>query len=235
MTFVQLIDCRTSRFDEMNQLMDTWVEKTRGKRTATHSVIGKDRSDATHFIEIVEFPSFEEALRNSNLPETERIFQEMVTLCDELPTFTDLDVVRDEQLYAANIRRFFETLATPGELPPLNGLMTEGYHDHDPANAQDTIGLDAMRREIEMWRGGFDFTFTVEDQLTQGDRVCTRWTWNGTHKGDFMGIPATGKQVTMTGTTVFRCQEDGKIAEGWWQYDQLGLLGQLGALDALEQ
>ena len=235
MTFVQLIDCRTSRFDEMNQLMDTWVEKTRGKRTATHSVIGKDRSDATHFVEIVEFPSFEEAMRNSNLPETERIFREMVALCDGLPTFTDLDVVRDEQLFAANIRRFFETVAGPGELPPLNGLMVESYHDHDPANEQDTIGLDAMRREIEMWRGGFDFTFTVEDQLTQGERVCTRWAWNGTHKGDFMGIPATGKQVTMTGTTVFRCQEDGKIAEGWWQYDRLGLLAQLGALDALEQ
>lgn len=235
MTFVQLIDCRTSRFDEMNQLMDTWVEQTRGKRTATHSVIGKDRSDATHFIEIVEFPSFEEAMRNSNLPETDRVFQEMVALCDGLPTFTDLDVVRDEQLFAASIRRFFETLAGPGELPPLNGLMVESYHDHDPANEQDTIGLDAMRREIEMWRGGFDFTFIVEDQLTQGDRVCTRWAWNGTHKGDFMGIPATGKQVTMTGTTVFRCQEDGKIAEGWWQYDRLGLLAQLGALDALEQ
>lgn len=235
MTFVQLIDCRTSRFDEMNQLMDTWVEKTRGKRTATHSVIGKDRSDATHFIEIVEFSSFEEAMRNSNLPETDRIFQEMVALCDGLPTFTDLDVVRDEQLFAANIRRFFETLAGQGELPPLNGLLVESYHDHDPANEQDTIGLDAMRREIEMWRGGFDFAFTVEDQLTQGERVCTRWAWNGTHKGDFMGIPATGKQVTMTGTTVFRCQKDGKIAEGWWQYDRLGLLAQLGALDALEQ
>src|SRR5918993_4253163 len=90
MTFVQLIDCRTSRFDEMNRLMDTWVEQTKGKRTATHSVIGKDRSDGSHFVEIVEFPSYEEAMRNSGLPETERIFQEMVALCEEMPTFTDL-------------------------------------------------------------------------------------------------------------------------------------------------
>lgn len=235
MTFVQLIDCRTSRFDEMNRLMDTWVEKTRGKRTATHELIGKDRSDATHFVEIVEFPSYEEAMRNSHLPETDAVFREMVALCDEMPTFTDLDVVRDERLYAATVRRLFDTMGTRGELPPLNGLMTEGYHDHDPANEQDTIGLDAMLREIGMWRGGFDFAFMVEDQLTEGDRVCTRWTWNGTHKGDFMGIPATGKQVAMTGVTIFRCQEDGKIVEGWWQYDRLGLMGQLGALDALEQ
>ncbi|WP_432174863.1 ester cyclase [Streptomyces sp. Tue6028] len=234
MTFVQLIDCKTSRFDEMNRLMDTWVEQTRGKRTATHSVIGQDRSDASHFIEIVEFPSYEEAVRNSNLPETDRIFQEMVALCDETPTFTDLDVIRDEQLYEATVRRFFDTVATAGDLPPLNDLMVEHYHDHDPANEQDNLGLDAMRREIEMWRGGFDFAFTVDDQLAQGDRVCTRWTWNGNHTGDFMGIPPSGMTVTMTGTTVFRCQEDGKIAEGWWQYDRLGLMAQLGALDALE-
>lgn len=235
MTFVQLIDCRTSRFDEMNRLLDEWVEQTKGKRTATHDVIGKDRSDASHFVEIVEFASYEEAMRNSNLPETDRIFRDMVALCDEEPTFTDLDVVRDEALNAATARRFFEALSAKGELSPLNDVLIEDYHDHDPANEQDVIGLDAIRREVEMWRSGFDFSFTIEDQIAQGDRVCTRWTWNGTHKGDFLGIPATGRKVSMTGTTIQRCAPDGKIAEGWWQYDRLGLMGQLGALDALER
>lgn len=235
MTFVQLIDCRTSRFDEMNRLMDTWVEQTKGKRTATHSVVGKDRSDGSHFVEIVEFPSYEEAMRNSGLPETERIFQEMVALCDEMPTFTDLDVVRDEQLYAANARRFFETIGTEGELPPLDDLLVEDYHDHDPANPQDAIGMDAVRREVGMWRAAFDFSFAIGDQIAQGDRVCTRWTWNSTHQGDFLGIAATGREVTMTGTTIHRFSPDGKIVEGWWQYDRLGLMGQLGALDALER
>ncbi|MEU6377622.1 ester cyclase [Streptomyces sp. NPDC046909] len=234
MTFVQLIDCRTSRFDEMNRLMDTWVEQTKGKRTATHTTIGKDRGDASHFVEIVEFPSYEEAMRNSGLPETDKIFREMVALCDEMPTFTDLDVVRDEQLYAATCRRFFEALAGT-EVPSFDGLLVEDYHDHDPSNEQDVIGLDAVREEVEMWKGGFDFEFTIDDQLAQGDRVCTRWTWHGTHNGDFMGIPATGKRVSMTGTTIHRCAADGKIAEGWWQYDRLGLMGQLGVLDDLEQ
>ncbi|MFG2572836.1 ester cyclase [Streptomyces sp. NPDC048481] len=234
MTFVQLIDCRTSRFDEMDRLMDMWVEQTRGKRTATHAVVAKDRSDESHFIEIVEFPSYEEAMRNSNLPETGKVFQELVALCDEMPTFTDLDVVRDEQLYARTARLFFETIGTRGGLPPLDGLIAEEYHDHDPANPQDTMGMDAMRREIEGWRTGFDFAFVLDDQIAQDDRVCNRWTWRGRHKGDFMGIPATGRDVTMTGTTVFRCREDGKIVEGWWQYDRLGLMDQLGALDALE-
>ena len=235
MTFVQLIDCRTSRFDEMDRLMDTWVEQTKGKRTATHAVVGKDRSDASHFIEIVEFPSYEEAMRNSNLPETDKVFRELVALCDEMPTFTDLDVVRDEKLYADTARRFFETVALHGELPPLDGLISEDYHDHDPAREQDAIGMDAMRREVGMWRSGFDFAFSLEDQLAQDDRVCSRWIWRGTHKGDFMGLPATGRQVAMTGTTIFRFTPDGKIAEGWWQYDRLGLMGPLGALDALER
>ncbi|MER5179587.1 ester cyclase [Streptomyces sp. NPDC002896] len=231
MTFVQLIDCKTSRFDEMNRLMDTWVEQTKGKRTASHSIIGKDRSDDSHFIEIVEFPSYEDAMRNSNLPETDRIFREMVALCDEMPTFTDLEIVRDEQLYKDTCRGFFATIAAKGDLPPLDGFLAENYHDHDPANDPDNIGMDAMRREIEMWRGGFDFEFTIDDQLAEGDRVCTRWTWNATHTGEFMGIPASNKQVTMTGITIHRCREDGKIVEGWWQYDRLGLMGQLEALE----
>ncbi|WP_137993897.1 ester cyclase [Streptomyces vilmorinianum] len=231
MTFVQIIDCKTSRVDDLNRLMDKWVEQTKGKRTATHSIVGKDRSDASHVVEIVEFPSYDVAMRNSQLPETDRIFREMVALCDEMPTFTDLDVVRDEQMYKANARRFFELLASEGELPPLDEVVAESYHDHDPTNAQDTIGMDALRREVEMWRGGFDYDFAVEDQIAEGDRICTRWTWNATHTGDFMGIQPTGKKVAQSGMTIQRFREDGKIVEAWWNYDLLGLMQQLGAIE----
>ncbi|MEU6588930.1 ester cyclase [Streptomyces sp. NPDC046881] len=235
MTFVQLIECRTSRLDEMNRLIDDWVEQTKGKRTATHAVVGTDRSDASHVVEVVEFPSYEDAMRNSNLPETDRIFREMVALCDEMPTFIDLDVVRDENPAVDTVRRFFEALATAGELPPLNDLLDEDVHSHDPVNPQDTIGLDNARAEFRMWRGAFDFAFTVEDVIAQGDRACARWTWNATHKGDFLGIGPTGRRVAMTGLALFRFADNGKIAEIWWQHDQLGLMQQLGALDALEQ
>ncbi|MFD6249947.1 ester cyclase, partial [Streptomyces roseolus] len=219
MTFVQIIDCRTSQVEELNRLMDRWVEQTRGKRTATHAVVGTDRSDAQHVVEIVEFPSYDVAMRNSQLPETDRIFREMVALCDEMPTFTDLDVVRDEALYKANARQMFEMFADGTDLALLDGVLAEGYHDHDPTNPQDVLGMDAVRREVEEWRAGFDFAFAVEDQLADGDRVCTRWTWTGTHVGDFMGLQPTGMEVTMTGTTIHRFRDDGKIVEGWWQYD----------------
>ncbi|MFG3260850.1 MULTISPECIES: ester cyclase [Streptomyces] len=226
MTFVQLIDCRTSRFDEMNRLMDMWVEQTKGKRTATHALVGKDRSDASHFVEIVEFPSYEEAMRNSNLPETDEIFQGMVALCDEMPTFTDLEVVRDEQLNCATAREWFEQAGTI-EIDRMFDRVTEDYVEHDPS-AEET-GLRAAREEFAGWRQAFDFSFGVDDQIAQEDRVCTRWTWTARHKGDYLGIPATGENVTMTGMTWQRFR-DGMICEGWWQYDRAGLMEQLGVL-----
>ncbi|MFF3452987.1 ester cyclase [Streptomyces sp. NPDC002730] len=230
MKFVQIVDYKTEQFDTMNQLMDKWVDQTKGKRTATHTLTGKDRSDDSHYVEIVEFPSYEEAMKNSHLPETDRIFQEMVALCDEMPSFTDLDVVRDEQLNAAAARRFFHEIAVGGNLDAIDELFAANYRDHDIIREEDTvIGSETMRSDVTGWRDAFDFTFNLDRQVTEGDDVVTLWTWTGTHKGDFLGIAPTGKQCTMTGTTVFRFQ-DGKIQEGWWHYDVMSLMRQLGAL-----
>jgi steroid delta-isomerase-like uncharacterized protein len=231
MTFVQIIDCKTSRLDDMNRLMDTWVAQTKGKRTATHSIVGQDRSDSSHVVEIVEFPSYEEAMKNSKLPETDRTFQEMVALCDETPTFTDLDVVRDEQLNKDTARRFFEEIVGRGDAAAYNEVFTADYHDHDLANEQDMRGADGIREEAAGYRQAFpDFAFTIEDQMAEGDRVTTRWSWRGTHRGDMRGIPATGKEVSMTGTTIFRFK-DGKIQEGWWYWDYFKMLQEIGAAE----
>ncbi|MBD0745544.1 ester cyclase [Streptomyces sp. CBMA152] len=229
MTFAQIIDFKTERFSDLDQLMDQWIEVTKGKRTASHNVIGKDRSDASHFVEIVEFPSYEEAMANSNLPETNRIFEEMVALCDGMPTFTDLDVVRNDQLNASTARRFFHEIATGGNLDAIDEVFARDYADHDIIKEQDTVvGSDGIRDDLTGWRSAFDFTFDLDRQICEGDDVVTLWTWKATHKGDFMGIPASGKQVTMTGTTIFRFKND-KIQEGWWHYDAMKLMKQLGA------
>ncbi|GJF28758.1 hypothetical protein KNE206_14580 [Kitasatospora sp. NE20-6] len=226
MTFVQLIECRTDKVDDLNRLMDSWVEQTRGRRTATHSMVGADRADGRHVVEIVEFPSYEEAMRNSKLPETDRIFREMVALCDEPPTFTDLDIVRDEQLNKQTARRFMDGLSA-GDLSVLDEFMAEGYHDHDIADETDVMGRDAMREKCAGWLDAFDVGFTIESQLADGDQVATRWTFSGLHKGEFMGLPATHKRVEMTGTTTFRI-EDGMICEGWWHWDSMSMMRQLG-------
>lgn len=147
MTFVQLIDCKTRKYDEMNQLMDSWAEATQGKRTATHAVVGRDRGADGHYVEIVEFPSYEEAMRNSGLPETNRIFEQLVALCDEAPTFTDLDVVRDEQLNKAAVSRFLLELCGRDEPAAYRTLFAQDYLDHDVAKGSETRGVDAFREE----------------------------------------------------------------------------------------
>jgi steroid delta-isomerase-like uncharacterized protein len=232
MTFVQLIDCKTSRYDDMNRLMDSWIESTQGRRTATHSLIAKDRSTDGHYVEIVEFPSYEEAMRNSKLPETDRIFQEMVALCDEMPTFTDLDVVRDVQLNKDACRRLFEQILGTDNAAAFNELVAADYRDHDVANpGKQTQGADGFREEAMGYRRAFpDFAFTLEDQIAEGDRVTTRWTIRGTNTGELRGMPPTGKAIEVVGTTTFRF-EDGRIKEGWWIWDFLGMLRQLGVVD----
>ena len=81
---------------------------------------------------------------------------------------------------------------------------------------------------IAAFRAGFpDVVFKVEDQVAEGDKVVTRWRARGTNTGDFNGMPATGKAITLPGITIQRL-EDGKIAEAWVQYDQLRLMQQLG-------
>ncbi|MEV4438650.1 ester cyclase [Streptomyces sp. NPDC049577] len=232
MTFVQLIDCRTSRYDDMNRLMDEWVAATEGKRTATHSLVGRDRSDGDHFIELIEFPSYEDAMKNSNLPETNRIFEEIVALCDGMPNFTDLDVVRDEQLNKATARRFYDEVAVGGDLGLIDELFAEDYREHDlGAWEEPADDREAFRETVAGWRNAFEFRFDLHSLVAEGDEVVVRWTWRGTHRGDFRGLAPTGRQAAMDGFTTFRL-EDGRIREGWWTYDMLGLLRQLGAVEA---
>ena len=72
---------------------------------------------------------------------------------------------------------------------------------------------------------------TTDDLVAEGDKVVERFTFVGTQKGDFMGIPASGKQVRVTGMSIFRIA-NGKIVEHWGENDAMGLLMQLGVLPA---
>lgn len=98
MSFVQIIEFTTSRRDEIDRLMDEWVVETEGRRTPTRSVTGADRDRPGTYVEIVEFGSYEEAMRNSSLPETGNFAEQMTKLCDSGPIFRNLDVVRVDEL-----------------------------------------------------------------------------------------------------------------------------------------
>lgn len=230
MTFVQVIDCKTSRTDELNRLMDAWVDATQGKRTATHSIVGQDRADATHVVEIVEFPSYEEAQKNSHLPETDRIFREMVALCDGEPSFTDLDVMRDEQLNKLVVRSFFDDVVNRGNVDAVDALCTADYREHDPSLSSYDVGLAQAKVENREIFEAFGPEATVESMTAEGDMVCARLSFKGRHVGTYKGLEPTGREISGTGHATFRC-EGGKIAESWWNFDDLGLMQQLGAIE----
>lgn len=98
MTFVQVIEYKTSRPEQLNEIMDRWLSETQGKRTATHAVLMSDRDHRGTYMEFVEFPSYDDAMRNSSLPETGKFAQQITDLCDEPPVFHNLEVMRDEKL-----------------------------------------------------------------------------------------------------------------------------------------
>ncbi|MFC5906246.1 hypothetical protein [Streptacidiphilus monticola] len=98
MSFVQIIDFETTRTEEMDKLFDEWMQTTTGRRTASHDLHTQDRDRPGHYVEIVEFPSYEEAMRNSEMPETQQFAARMRELCSGEPRFMNLDVLRDADL-----------------------------------------------------------------------------------------------------------------------------------------
>jgi steroid delta-isomerase-like uncharacterized protein len=94
---------------------------------------------------------------------------------------------------------------------------------------------EAAKQEAADFRRGFpDVISTIEDLIAEGDKVVARWRSRATHQGDYMGIPASGKEVQFTGISFYRIEE-GKIAESWSVEDQFGLMRQIGAVAESEQ
>ena len=105
-----------------------------------------------------------------------------------------------------------------------------GYLAHVPAAPGPLEGLEAWRQFSGPFAEAFpDLRLTVEDVVSEGEKVAARVAFRGTNRGEFQGIPPTGKEVDFTGIAIYRI-EGGKIAESWAESDQLGLMRQLGAI-----
>ncbi len=131
----------------------------------------------------------------------------------------------------ALVRRFVDEVQSGGNIDAIDELCSPEFVNHSapPGVPSNTEGV---KQVTAMFRQAFpDSYFTVEDMIAEGDKVATRKTFHGTHQGEFMGIPPTGKQVTFTGIHIFRIA-GGKVAEHWLEVDTLGLLQQLGAIPA---
>ena len=98
MAFIQIIEVTTTRLDEIQSLMDEWVAKTEGKRKTHRSTLTADRDRPDTYLQIVEFASHDEAMANSNLPETAEFAEKLTKLCDAPPAFRNLDVRRLDDL-----------------------------------------------------------------------------------------------------------------------------------------
>lgn len=96
MTFIQIIEFRTSRIDEIGAVMDELLAATDGERTTVRSIQARDRDNPGTYLQIVEFPSYEVAMQNSELPQTGEFAARMAALCDGQPIFRNLDVTRTD-------------------------------------------------------------------------------------------------------------------------------------------
>jgi steroid delta-isomerase-like uncharacterized protein len=126
----------------------------------------------------------------------------------------------------ALVHRFVDEFWSKGNLAAADELMTPDAVIHQP-DVGRVAGLKAFNTLV---RTAFpDWHSTPEELIAEGDRVAERWTGRGTHRGDFQGIPPTGKQVAVPGVVFYRMR-DGKIAEFRGSFDMLSMLQQLGAI-----
>ena len=131
-------------------------------------------------------------------------------------------------------RRAFEEVWNQGKLTVLDELAASNatYNDPNVPGGKFT-GPEGIKQFVQIYRTAFpDVHITINDQIAEGDEVVTRWTATGTHKGQFMGIAPTNKHSTVTGVNIERFQ-NGKVVEGWANYDMFGMLQQMGVVPAL--
>jgi len=98
MSFVQLIEFKTSRIEEFDAALDEWIKQSEGWRAPTRALRTQDRDQPNTYVQIVEFPSYEAAMENSNREETTRFAERLNRLCDGPPTFRNLDVLGEEAM-----------------------------------------------------------------------------------------------------------------------------------------
>jgi steroid delta-isomerase-like uncharacterized protein len=135
----------------------------------------------------------------------------------------------------ATTRRILEEAWNKGNFAVLDELCAPDCVDHDLAMHDEVSGLAANKERIRGYRAAMpDMRVTIDDLVASGDRVVTRWRVSGTNDGELMGNPATHRHVEITGMSIDRFDSDGRLAETWDQWDNLGFMQQLGLAPAME-
>jgi len=127
--------------------------------------------------------------------------------------------------------RFVNEVINGGNLDAIDELFASNYVNHMAPPGLPT-GPEGEKQFTMMFFSAFpDGKITVEDVLAEGEKVASRYIYSATHKGNFIGIPPTGKRFTVSGVNVFRVA-GGKIVENWPSLDMLGIMQQIGVIPA---
>jgi steroid delta-isomerase-like uncharacterized protein len=120
----------------------------------------------------------------------------------------------------------FQDIWNQGDFSIIEEIWDKDFINHNVK----AKGFEGIRQFITVYRNAFpDVEFRIDDQIAEGDKVVMHYTITGTHKGEFLGISATGKSIKITGIAIHRIA-NGKIVEIWANWDALGLMQQLGAV-----
>ena len=124
----------------------------------------------------------------------------------------------------ALVRRYVEEVLNKRNLDLIDDLFAPTFIDHD-SSMPEAKGPAGVKRLAAMVHASFpDLHFTIEDMIAERDKVVYRYSVRGTHQKDFMGIAATGKEITFTGIHIYRVN-DGKLQEEWENWDTLAGCG----------
>ena len=126
----------------------------------------------------------------------------------------------------AVIRRFDHEVWNEGNTAVLDQVFAADFVDRT-APPGSPPGREGVKQLVAMFGSAFsDASSTIDDLIAEGDKVVWRWTFRGTHTGPFMGVPATGKAITLSGITIDRVVGN-QIVERWNQADFAGMMQQL--------
>jgi steroid delta-isomerase-like uncharacterized protein len=129
-------------------------------------------------------------------------------------------------------RQLVEEAFNRGNLSVVDELVSPDFVEREQLPPGTPAGREGVKQLTVVFRGAFpDFKVTIDDLIAEGDRVVIRESWTGTQRGEFMGVPATGRTVRFGVIDILRFA-GGRIVEHWGQMDSMGLMMQLGAIPA---
>jgi steroid delta-isomerase-like uncharacterized protein len=128
------------------------------------------------------------------------------------------------------VRQFIEEFLTQGNVNMVKEIVAPDFIENEQLPPGMPQGREGVEMLAPMLHGGFsDFKATIEDIIAEDDKVMVRMTWSGTQTGEFMGLPPSGKAMSVAIIDIFRLAE-GKIMEHWGVSDMMGMMQQLGAM-----